>query len=354
MIKGSDTITATGNVYFGINTVDLFNNGRNKNGIYSISVLVNEQTVYEHNVETFSFAETRYLNSLIDYKEYKTINRKLQKTFIEPNNRLSLYKIRKNNGIISIKPGEKYKITYEVVDVVGNTSLLNFWILGTESSDDNIYPKTKKKKDQLFTYNKKNIFKDDNIVFEVPGQALYDTLSFQYQKLDALEKSYSSIHSLHYDYVPLHKWCNLSISPDSLPVELREKALIAKVEENNNFYSAGGKWADGYIKTTVREFGNYTVMVDTVQPKIKPLNIRNKQSLLAQTTIKVKILDEFSGIDNYKGTLNGEWILMEYDEKNDLLIYYFDNHLKEGENNFKLEVTDNKNNVAVYEVVLMY
>jgi hypothetical protein len=65
-------------------------------------------------------------------------------------------------------------------------------------------------------------------------------------------------------------------------------------------------------------------------------------------------MDELSGIDSYTGTLNGEWILMEYDEKNDLLIYYFDKYLIEGENIFKLEVYDNTNNYNVYETVLNY
>ena len=58
-------------VYFGINTYDPFNSGNNKNGVYSIQLFVDSDLVYEHDVETFSFDETRYINSLIDYKEYK-------------------------------------------------------------------------------------------------------------------------------------------------------------------------------------------------------------------------------------------------------------------------------------------
>lgn len=353
LLKGPDTLSANGAVFFAINTVDLFNGGNNKNGVYSISLLVNDKKVYSHNVETFSFAETRYLNSLIDYKEYKTKRRRLQKTFIEPNNHLSLYKTRKNNGIITIKPGEKYKITYEVTDIKNNTSYLNFWIVGEKETREN-ETITQNSDSQLFSYNKKNLFKRNDIIFEVPGAALYDTLHFKYQKREAIDKSYSPIHFLHFDYVPLHKWCSLSIWPDSLPNELHNKAIIVKLDDKENYYSVGGNWEDDFIKTRVREFGNYTVMVDTVPPEIKPINIIDNKSLLAQNTIKVKINDKLSGIESYKGSLNGEWILMEYDAKNNLLIYYFDNHLKEGKNTFKLEVTDNKNNVTVYEASLLY
>ena len=354
LLKGSDTISANGNIYFGINTVDLFNGGMNKNGIYSISLFVNDKKVYEHNVETFSFNETRYINSLIDYKEFKTNKRQLQKTFIEPNNHLSIYKTRKNNGIVSINPGKKYKITYEVTDEKGNISYLNFWIVGDNRSSKKVITKDHNKQNLLFSYNKKNLIKRSDVTFEVPGAALYDTLNFHYQKQEATDKSFSAIHSLHYDYVPLHTWCDLSIRPESLPPDLQDKAIIVKLEEDDNLYAAGGTWENGYIKTKVRDFGNYTIMVDTIPPEIKPLNISNNKSLLAQNTIRVKIEDKLSGIDSYKGTLNGEWILMEYDEKNDLLTYFFDKHLQDGENLFKLEVIDTKNNIATYEVVLNY
>ena len=70
--------------------------------------------------------------------------------------------------------------------------------------------------------------------------------------------------------------------------------------------------------------------------------------------LKIKISDELSGINNYDGTLNGQWILMEYDVKNNLLIYHFDKHLKQGSNNFELKVTDKKGNQANYKAELTY
>jgi murein DD-endopeptidase MepM/ murein hydrolase activator NlpD len=352
LLKGNDTISAYGQIYFGINTIDYFNGRMNKNGVYKISMYVDNVKVYEHDVETFSFDETRYINSLLDYKEYKTNNRQMQKTRIEPNNKLSIYNKKTNNGILNVKTGKKYQITYKVSDVVGNTALLNFWIKGKESQP--MVSKTKPDKKQLFSYQKNNVFKTEDIVLEVPAKALYDSLSFHYNKSSKREGFYAPIHALHFDYVPLHQWCSLAIWPDSIPSDLYEKAIIVKIEDNNEISAAGGQWEDGFIKSRIREFGDYSIMVDTIAPEIKPFNIQNNKSLLAQNTIKLKISDKLSGIDSYTGTLNGEWILMEYDEKNDLLIYYFDKYLKEGENIFKLEVYDNTNNYSIYEALLHY
>ena len=84
------------------------------------------------------------------------------------------------------------------------------------------------------------------------------------------------------------------------------------------------------------------------------MNIKNQKIITKQKSIKIKISDELSGIQSYKGTLNDQWILMEYDVKNDLLIYHFDKNLKQGSNNFKLKVTDKKGNKSIYQTELVF
>ncbi|MCB2221970.1 MAG: M23 family metallopeptidase [Bacteroidetes bacterium] len=350
-LKNDKVIDASGSVYFGINTVDLFNGGLNKNGVYKIDVLIDGKLHYRHQLETFAFDETRYINSLIDYREYKTKSRRVQKTYIQPNNKLSIYSHVINRGILNLKPGKTYQVEMKVYDVAGNVSNLDFQILGGKPATEVESKKATKK--HLFNYKGNNVFKNESVIFEVPGKALYDTLHFYYAELPKLEGSFSALHRLHDAEVPLHSWCTLSIRADSLPKGLQPKTLIARVEDDE-FESEGGEWNRGFVTTRVRSFGDYCIIVDTIAPQIIPLNIKDQKSLLAQQTIKVKIKDELSGIRTYSPTLNGEWILMEYDAKNDLLTYYFDNLLREGDNAFKLEVWDEKNNYSVYEAILKY
>ena len=61
------------------------------------------------------------------------------------------------------------------------------------------------------------------------------------------------------------------------------------------------------------------------------------------------IKDDKSGISKYIPTLNGDWIIMDYDAKNDVLIYDFDSHAVKGTNLLKIEVTDKCGNTTVYE-----
>lgn len=350
--KSGDTIKAAGSIYFGINTYDPFNGGMNKNGVYSIRLFVDDKEVYGHSLNLFSFDETRYINSLIDYAEYKEKSRRVQKTLVDPNNKLGIYTTKNYKGL-QLEANRAYPVRFEVADIAGNTAVLKFWIKGLSSTRSE---NKKGTKDNLvaFSYLHDNSFVKDDIRLFVPGKALYSDFEFDYSKTATPSGAYSPMHHVHNESVPLHTWCSLSLRADNLPEKLRSKALLAKKQKGNVYSSQGGKFDKGFITTRIRNFGDYCIMVDTIAPSIRPVNIKNGKSLLAQTTIRVKIEDKLAGIDSYNAFLGEEWIMMEYDAKNDLLIYRFDHKLKDGENHFKLIVKDNVGNTAEYKAKLNY
>jgi hypothetical protein len=83
------------------------------------------------------------------------------------------------------------------------------------------------------------------------------------------------------------------------------------------------------------------------------VNISPNKKVSKQSTIRLTISDNLSGIDTYRGTLNGKWILMDYDAKNRSLVYTFDENMKTGKNLFVLTVTDAVGNSARYEAGLV-
>ena len=353
-LAGKDTLAISGKVYFGINTIDLFNNGNNKNGVYSVKVMVDSNIFFQTEMKTFSFDETRYINSLLDYPERILNNRWIQKSYIQPNNHLSIYKNVQNRGIVNFNDENVHSIVYQVADATGNLSSLRYYVKSNFIAGDSSMVEKQLDEKRFFNYTTANTFEGEGVLLEVPGDALYDTLMFTYELLPAIKKSVSKIHRLHYQTTPIHTYCSLSIKPDSLPITLRNKALIAKIDDEKGIISAGGAWDEGFVKTQIREFGKYCIIVDTVSPKITGLNITNNKDISVQKTIQVQISDELSGIGYYRGTLNDKWILMEYDAKNDLLTYRYDERLAKGENNFKLTVTDKRSNVSVYRVKLFF
>jgi hypothetical protein len=91
------------------------------------------------------------------------------------------------------------------------------------------------------------------------------------------------------------------------------------IKNNRNWL--GGKYEKGKMTVSTRELGKFSVEIDTVPPVIIPLN---KQKWEINRRITFKIDDDLSGIASYRGTLNGNFILFEYDAKNRSLYYVYD------------------------------
>ncbi|MGB2758637.1 MAG: M23 family peptidase, partial [Maribacter stanieri] len=89
----------------------------------------------------------------------------------------------------------------------------------------------------------------------------------------------------------------------------------------------------------------YTLARDTVAPTIRTKNFKEKQWLNNYKYLSVQIADDLSGVDTYSATLNGEWILMEYEPKRNTLTYNFDDKIADQTQCvLKVTVTDNVGN----------
>jgi hypothetical protein len=245
-------------------------------------------------------------------------------------------------------------VQYTVTDAYGNNASLNFYVKSHPPANPGGKPKPGSMNGHtVFTFENDNHFERPNLKLSVPGDAVYEEFNFEYDLSPPLPGTYAGVHQLHNKYTPLHTWCSLSIKPDKLPVKLESKALIVSVAPGNKYSIQGGTFKDGWITTTIRDFGNYTVRVDTIPPVIKAVNIFPNKNVSKQSSILMKISDNLAGIKTYRGTLNGKWILMDYDEKNHLLAYAFDEMMKPGKNRFELVVTDGVGNSARYSADLM-
>ena len=106
------------------------------------------------------------------------------------------------------------------------------------------------------------------------------------------------------------------------------------------------------LTSRTKKLGTYTIGIDKKGPKINPLNFKDKSWLSNTRYLKIKVSDDISGVNNYRATVNGKWILMEYDTKTQLLTYDFEDHtITETKNNLKIIVTDNVGNSSTFESI---
>jgi len=356
-IAGGKKISAMGKVAFGIEAYDQITGSANRCGPYNIRLWIDSTMIFSQTMERFSFDETRYINSLIDYEYFINHRIRFNRMYIEPNNRLSVYDRHKNRGIVSFPDSAKHTALAVVSDYHGNSSRLNF---SFERLPEKIhFPLFPTKNSEFMNfptgisvwYQNDFNYTHHGIRVVIPADALYDDINFTCTASAKPKGLYSKTYKIHERGTPLHKAMTIEISADSLPERLREKALMVLIEPDGRRFSAGGAYRDGAVRTQSSVFGEFAIGVDTVPPRITPVNIKNGADMRASKNIRFKIKDDFSGIHNFNGWIDGQWALFEYDAKNDLLFYNFDADRlsKNTQHSLELKITDNKGNTCEYK-----
>ncbi len=342
-------ILLKGQFGFGIETVDRMNGTGNRYGIYNMKMTVDDEVVFEKQMDEFAFHEGRYINAYIDYKTYIRKRRRVQRNFVLPGNRLRCYPTLKKEGKVVFNDQKEHQIKYEISDFEGNTSTLSFQVKaeGIPLRQNTAQLKTPTVK--FFDHKQKNTFITDDLLVSLPRGILYEDLYFQYRKEAAKKNTITPIYWLHNHYTPLHSYMNVSIKVPNLNDAQKKQALIASTVDGRSLYPEGGTWQGDNISVKTRSFGGYTVVLDTVPPSIRPINIYPGANMKNKWSISVKINDRLSGVDSYRAEVDGKWILMEYDAKNDILVHYFDDRVEAGEHEFKLVVKDGVGNRKTYK-----
>ena len=348
-----DNLIINGAFGLGIFTYDKLNDSHNKNGVYSIELFIDSVIHYAFKVDELDFSTKRYINAHIDYCEHKVSNNKYHRCYKLPHNKLNNYSDVVNNGIISFKDNNIHLITILVSDIAGNTSILNFNVQSNNKPFDRDEEYLESNHSANFRLSSPNIFKTDNLQLYMHANSLYEPLKFHYNITDTINEVYGSIHHVHNNTIPVHKRYTLSIKAN-IPNELKEKTYIASTNMQGTYKYLGGNWQEGFLRAKIREFGNFCIVADTISPVIKAINIVNGKVLKTQNNIKCTIKDIDSGIKSFRGEINGNWILMDYDYKRSLLKYDIDSDLEKGTHIFTLEVVDNVGNISNYKAKFTY
>ena len=332
----ADQITANGKISFGVNVFDRLNDALNKNGIYSLEVIVNGKRVYYHNLKTFSFAESKYINLLIDYPHYANYKSRIQKTHKVAGNKLSIYEDLIENGQLNIKAGFNYKVQIIAKDFRGNKSSIEIPIEGVKNNA--IFTSPKDTTAYKIVKTKFHRFTKDDVSIAFPKNTFYEDFYLDFKVEDGIGK-------IHTPKLPLNKKFTLTFNVSKYSDKEKQQLYIANINNKKYPRYQPTKKKDSTFYTTTKTLGNYTLLSDKIEPQIYGLNFKDKQWVSSLKNLKVKISDTRSGIKSYHATIDGEWILMEYNLKKKQLIYNFkDKKLVGSKHIFKIVVSDNVGN----------
>ena len=335
----SEKVVSNGNIGFGISTFDYDDVSFNKNGVFRVQSFHNGKPNFGYQFDTYSFDEMRYVNALIDYSRYKKMEQRVQKLFMKNKYGLSIIKTDETNGVFSVLPNLASVCRIEVSDFYGNKSTVSIPIQYDLSST------TIEKEPVLSNYfvkaNKDCNFAKENMSVFFPAGTFYDDFDMNFNvKNDTL--------FLHDDTVPAHANFTISIEDIKHNEDQKTKLFIGMIDGKKISYLPTFRKDSLYIAKS-KTLGQYTLVLDTIAPKISIIKPIEGKWLSDQKKLQLTISDSLSGIKSYNGYLNGNWILFEYDNKTKKIIHNFsDGVVAEGANDLKVIVIDNVGNSSTF------
>lgn len=336
-----DTIEVeTGFLGVGLQMFDRMDGSWNKNGVYGFELFVDGKLFMSWEADEFSFDETRYINAFWDYERKQLHGQKVYLMYRARCNPFSYYKEQAGDGIIDLKDSNSKRISIRAYDLYGNESVLNFVARSTNLSK----PSAPSVLVCDTTYNHSAGYFD---VHFGPNSFFYPTaldINYEVKSIDG-QKCPSVI--IGDRYIPVngkyHIYCPLPISDPN-------KWSLIKVDANGKKRQFAADTIGKKLLARPDEIGVLSLYKDTIAPSIEPISF----SPTLSTPWKLKITDNLipDGRTNdlrFMAKLNGKWIRMKYDAKNDLLSFSDKDRLPKGPLNFKLIVIDHCGNVNRYE-----
>jgi murein DD-endopeptidase MepM/ murein hydrolase activator NlpD len=347
-----DTLDTQGAFWgLALKAYDKHSETHNKNGVYAMSMALDGDEHFSFSMNSIPVKDSRYLNAHLDYEE-RILKRSYYNRFFKlPGNKLDIYAGSNGSGVVSNNNKVREVILY-VSDINGNKSKLSFFVR------ENL--KKLKAKEDLYNYhlyhNHPNLIATEDFEVYFPEHSLYlDEMVHIDLLRDKSEGYFSDVLKLHNKLVPLHKPINIALKINSdkvLSEKDREKLFIGYCDSGSKIRRVGGELEGDFLKATVWGFGKYAIFLDTTKPTIRAVTFRydakrlNKFRFVIDDNIP---MTRSSGSLSFRGEVDGEWVLFEYDQKYKTITHYFNGTIKPGKHKLRLLVEDLSGNIATFE-----
>ena len=379
----------------------------NRNGFPEVKMSLNDQLIFHQDIRRMNFSAKSNIKVYMNYQRYVQANSRFQKLFIDHGNWLDIYEKIENRGLIVSRENQADTISIELTDTYQNSSfcfikidtvlqdrilesiavyspeisrgVLKFAVPRSDSVEAvslsvrnvsyYITPSYFSDKKAIYLWSMSNgmpteiRYRDSTVVsnlvdqiipsssfvvknkdFKLEGRknTVFDTVFVKYQK------------GTHEEHGEVFDFQNL-LSPFRLSAKVTLKPLTDYGSDRRyQVYSLfgdklvylGGDWTEGNeITVRTKELGPMVIQCDTVPPKIDLVRSN-------YYGIELVVKDERSGIKEFRGTLDGNFLLLEYDIQHHLLQSRKPNPSDPLKGEFALKVVDNAGNESVFTQVI--
>ena len=330
---------AWGRISAAISANDYMNGTHNNYGVRYVRLYVDDRLVSSSDVDRFSFDENRLINSWTDYAEQRSTGRWYMRASIAENNELRMLRADEQRGWVTIDEERDYHFRYELEDLYGNRSVYRFVVRGKRMEIPCRVPSYY----YLMDASRDSRFYAQGFELWMPQGTLFDDVELDYDVMPS-ESDQAPIYQLSTTRIPLRRAAEITLPTHKSESVDGSKLYVARVDGKRRTY-CGGTYEYGHIKANITELGTYTVCADTIAPKITPIG---STSWRKQGRIVCRIADGETGIRDYRGTIDGRWVLFKYSSKNARLTCDLRAEgIGPGRHQVEIKVTDMRGNVQV-------
>jgi hypothetical protein len=193
-----------------------------------------------------------------------------------------------------------------------------------------------------------NLVELDELQLFFPFESIFDNLHLQIAQEPRQQGMYSDIFEVGNPNIPIKESYLISFKvPEKMD---RSKMVVAEWDRDEWKYAGSVMGSDKNVYASMNSFGKFCLMQDKTQPTIRSINFTDGASISSnQRQLTLGIDDDFSGIDHLEifGTLDGEWVPLEYFFRQDKIRLDLTDHRPEsGLHQFKVRVKDRVGNMA--------
>jgi len=397
-------VSLFGNIGVEIYAYDQFDGARNRNGIRYQTMLFDGKPAFTQKIDQLNFSTQRNILVHTNYKRAREGGRRFNKMYLDNGNKLNFYVTDERSGKLRIYDPMEHQIDIRLEDSYGNISQVNikindngfernreskhtygldargfdimsnwleiesekgyceaaFFIKGKKQKVDMAYytnttyhflwdlrnglPDSAQLCDQSYKFNlsasipseQKVKWEGEDIKITFPQYALFDTTYVQYQKSE--NENGFEVFELDNTTTPLRQFATVYLKPQGVYDMI--KSGVYTISGKNNLSFVGGEWEGDELVFKTRDLVPYTIATDSIAPVIVKKASRPGR-------VKFKIEDKMSGIHSVRATLNGSWLLMNFDAKSG---YIWSDEKIEIVGQFSLAVKDNASNITRFEV----
>ncbi|MFD2201406.1 M23 family metallopeptidase [Shivajiella indica] len=364
-----DQVKISGNVGLEIYAIDRMEGVNNVFGIPIYELMEGEKTLFRINIDHIDFNIGRYFLT-------HTHQNRFTRLYPYNNNPLQIYEPNTGSaGIISANPGERRQFRVNMRDYFGNVRSLDFRVEGEEIIH---FPKTNTSSSvpgKGITYDREvMVIQSEVSYWGNVAKVFVNGYEMDLPPAYVANGKRTYLWDLNFGIPDSVDLCNEMIKPNVLKkipfgeeisfanadveINFSENSLLddlfLKVEKKNNtsitvnnsqeflqgnievlwkspeifgdkskvhvYFQAdngrksfiGGEWESGHIRFQTRNFGTFVLDEDIIPPTIQAARV-NRENL------RFIIRDQKSGIKDFEAFVDGKWVLMRYEHKQNVI-----------------------------------